>query len=179
MKVLIVIDMQNDFISGALGNPETLAVLPKVCERVKSALKDGTKLLYTLDTHGEDYPYTQEGRNLPIAHCIKGTWGHELADELKKIIGDTAHSFAVEKCTFGSKELPKRISELCGEALGEIELIGVCTDICVISNALLLKAFFPETRITVRADSCAGTSAAAHDRALEALKMCQIEVIYK
>lgn len=176
MKALIVIDMQNDFISGALGNPETLAVLPKVCERVKAALNNGVKLLYTLDTHREDYLSTQEGKNLPVAHCIKGTQGHELADELKKIIGDNARELAVEKCTFGSKELPERILKLCGEAPDEIELIGVCTDICVISNAMLLKAFFPETKISVRQSCCAGTSAAAHDRALEAMKMCQITV---
>lgn len=177
MKILIVIDMQNDFISGALGNPETLAVLPNVCERVKEALKDGTKLLYTLDTHGSNYTDSQEGRNLPVPHCIKGTWGHQPAGELKNIIGDAAQNLAVEKCTFGSIELPERILKLCGEIPDEVELIGVCTDICVISNALLLKAFFPETTITVIAACCAGTSAEAHIRALEAMKMCQINIV--
>ncbi len=173
MKFLVVIDMQNDFLSGALGNPDTLAVVPNMVERVKSAMAEGREILYTLDTHSENYMDTQEGANLPVPHCIKGTEGHKLVAELAQLIDE---SKAVEKVTFGSQELPKRIAEIC-DMPEEIELAGVCTDICVISNAMILKAFFPETKITVNENCCAGTSADSHKRALEAMKVCQITVI--
>lgn len=175
MKVFIVIDMQNDFISGALGNPETLAVVEPMAERVKEVIAEGTEILYTLDTHFENYSDTQEGRNLPVPHCIKGTEGHKLIPELREIIND--ESRAVEKIIFGSKELPQRVMDKCGGVPDEIELAGVCTDICVISNAMILKAFFPETKIIVNSRCCAGVTPESHNRALEAMKMCQITVI--
>ncbi len=175
MKVFIVIDMQNDFISGALGNPETLAVVEPMAERVKEVIAEGTEILYTLDTHFENYSDTQEGRNLPVPHCIKGTEGHKLIPELREIIND--ESRAVEKIIFGSKELPQRVMDICGGVPDEIELAGVCTDICVISNAMILKAFFPETKIIVNSRCCAGVTPESHNRALEAMKMCQITVI--
>lgn len=175
MKVFIVIDMQNDFISGALGNPQTLAATTPMAERVKEIIAEGTEILYTLDTHYENYSDTQEGKKLPVPHCIKGTEGHRLIPELMDIIGN--ESRAVEKITFGSKELPQRVIDICGGVPDEIELAGVCTDICVISNAMILKAFFPETNITVNSKCCAGVTPESHCRALEAMKMCQINVI--
>lgn len=175
MKVFIVIDMQNDFISGALGNSETLAVVEPMVERVKEVIAEGTEILYTLDTHFENYSDTQEGKNLPVPHCIKGTEGHNLIPELMSLIND--ESRAVEKIIFGSKELPQRVIDVCGGIPDEIELAGVCTDICVISNAMILKAFFPETKIIVNGRCCAGVSPESHSRALEAMKMCQITVI--
>lgn len=175
MKIFIVIDMQNDFISGALGNPETLAAVAPMTEKVKEKIAGGTEILYTLDTHFENYADTQEGRNLPVPHCIKGTEGHRLIPELMEIIND--ESRAVEKVTFGSNELPQRIMDICGGVPDEIELAGVCTDICVISNAMILKAFFPETEIIVNSRCCAGVTPESHNRALETMKMCQITVI--
>ncbi len=175
MKVFIVIDMQNDFISGALGNPETLAAVAPMTEKVKEKIAEGIEILYTLDTHFENYADTQEGRNLPVPHCIKGTEGHRLIPELMEIIND--ESRAVEKTTFGSNELPQRIMDICGGVPDEIELAGVCTDICVISNAMILKAFFPETEIIVNSRCCAGVTPESHNRALETMKMCQITVI--
>ncbi len=175
MKVFVVIDMQNDFISGALGNPETLAVVAPMAARVKEMIAEGVEILYTLDTHFENYSDTQEGRNLPVPHCIKGTEGHKLIPELMEIIVDESRE--VEKITFGSKELPGCIIDICGGVPEKIELAGVCTDICVISNAMILKAFFPETEIIVNSSCCAGVTPESHDRALEAMKMCQITVI--
>ena len=175
MKIFVIIDMQNDFISGALGNAETLAVVAPMVERVKEVIAEGTEILYTLDTHFENYSDTQEGRNLPVPHCIKGTDGHRLIPELAELIGDENRE--VEKITFGSKELPQRILEICGGVPDKIELAGVCTDICVISNAMILKAFFPETEIVVNSRCCAGVTPDSHNRALEAMKMCQITII--
>lgn len=177
MKVFVMIDMQNDFISGALGNAETREVLPLMGERLKEAVADdNTAVLYTLDTHYENYMETKEGRNLPVPHCIKGTNGHRIADELLEILADT-DSRAVEKITFGSTALASEITEMCGGIPDEIELAGVCTDICVISNAMLLKSAFPEVDIIVNSKCSAGTSPKSHNRALDAMKMCQITII--
>ena len=177
MKLMVIIDMQNDFLTGTLGNPGTQAVLAPVCLRIKNALESGVELLCTMDTHGEDYMETTEGRKLPVPHCIKGTKGWELPDELKDALGGLVPERQIEKGTFGAKNLPEKVIEVCRGVPDEIELIGVCTDICVISNALLLKTFFPECEITVNAGCCAGTSPEAHDRAIEAMKMCQINII--
>lgn len=177
MKVFVMIDMQNDFISGVLGNSETCAVLPKMIEKIQNLLNSGCEMLYTMDTHAENYMETQEGRNLPVPHCIKGTEGWEIPEELKKVMGSIPHERRIEKSTFGAKNLPDKILEICGKVPDEIELAGVCTDICVISNAILLKSFFPDTLITVSGDCCAGTSVESHIRAIEAMKMCQINVI--
>lgn len=178
MKTFIMIDMQNDFISGVLGNPDTTAVLPAVCEKVKKIGADeNAVLLYTMDTHQNSYMDTQEGRKLPVLHCIEGTPGWELPDELKNAMSCVSKKQQVKKCTFGAKELPEIITGICGESPDEIELFGVCTDICVISNAMLLKAFFPEAEIIVDSSCCAGVTPETHKNALEAMKICQITVI--
>ena len=167
--LLIVVDMQNDFVSGALGTAEARAILPAVNAKIAAA----EEVLFTLDTHGADYMETQEGRNLPVPHCIKGTWGHALADGMTVPAG----AATLEKPTFGSValgELVRRRFE-AGE-IGRVELIGLCTDICVISNALLLKAYCTELPVSVDAACCAGVTPASHANALSAMKMCQIAV---
>ena len=169
-KVLIVVDMQNDFIDGSLGTPEAVAIVPKVKERIEKALESGERVLFTMDTHGEDYMSTQEGRKLPVRHCIKGSWGHELSDSIKPFAKDKDD--ILEKHTFGSSALPLAVQRCDG-----MTLIGLCTDICVITNALLLKTYFPEKEIIVDASLCAGVTPASHRNALEAMKMCQIDVI--
>ena len=177
MKVLIVIDMQKDFTTGALGNPETAAVVGNVAEYItkfRNENKDG-KLIATLDTHNEDYMNTQEGKKLPVPHCIKGTDGWQLNDRIREAIYGKDFD-VVEKHTFGSTELPKLIRSDAGDDEVSIELIGLCTDICVVSNALILKANFCESEVSVDASCCAGVTPETHRAALETMKMCQINV---
>lgn len=170
MKTFVVIDMQQDFISGSLGSEEARQIVPRVAERIRSARREGRTVLFTLDTHGPDYLRTQEGKNLPVAHCLRGTPGWELDPALVEALeGEAPQTF--EKGTFGSAALAR---ELQRQAPEEIELAGVCTDICVISNALLLKAFLPETPIRVNAACCAGVTPERHRTALEAMRACQI-----
>ena len=171
-KLLLVIDMQNDFVDGALGTKEAQSILPAVIERVRSF--DGD-VIFTWDTHFDIYMETQEGKNLPVLHCIKGTPGWELAPELEKLRQER-NAPVFDKLTFGCKELPAYLEEHYPEGLESAEFIGVCTDICVISNALLVKAFFPELPVSVTASLCAGVSPQSHENALEAMKMCQIAV---
>ena len=168
MKFLIVVDMQNDFITGALGSKHAEAIVPRVAKKVQEF--DG-KVIFTMDTHGENYLETQEGKNLPVAHCIKGTRGWQICDELLPFA-----ETVIEKPTFGSTALPELILSF-GEEIEEIELCGLCTDICVISNAMLIKASLTETKVVVDASGCAGVSVESHKNALEAMKMCQIAVI--
>ncbi len=173
MKYLIVVDMQNDFITGSLGTEEAKAILPRVIEKAKSY--DGN-VIFTKDTHSTDYLDTQEGRNLPVKHCIMGEEGWELSEELRQA-AEKAGWKIYEKPTFGCVKLAedlKRENEKM--PIEEIELCGLCTDICVISNALLLKAFLPEVPISVDAGCCAGVTQKSHDNALEAMKMCQITI---
>ena len=171
MKYLIVVDMQNDFITGSLGTKEAEAILPKVIEKVKNF--DGT-IIYTKDTHQADYLTTQEGKNLPVEHCIEGSWGWMLADELEKL---SAGHKVFNKPTFGSVELAKYlVEENEKEAMEEIELCGLCTDICVISNAFVIKANLTEVSVTVDASCCAGVTPESHLNALAAMKMCQVKV---
>lgn len=176
-NVLVVVDMQNDFISGSLGSPEAQAIVENVVKRILDF--DGL-ILYTLDTHTEEYLNTREGKNLPVKHCIAGTdgWAPNAAvwmALMHKNVADETHMIA--KDTFGGVSLPMRIHELFGgEDPAEISLVGLCTDICVISNALLLKAFYPEARIVVDAGSCAGATSEGHKTALAAMKPCQIEI---
>lgn len=172
MNILVVIDMQNDFIDGALGTPEAVAIVPKVM--VKMMNFDGL-VLATRDTHGEDYLERQEGKNLPVVHCIKGTHGWEIKDEIQQLL----ISQPIDKPTFGSEALGKVLKDLNNdvEPIDSITLVGLCTDICVISNAMLLKAFLPEVPIMVDASCCAGVTPESHERALEAMKACQIEII--
>lgn len=171
-SLLLVIDMQNDFIDGALGTEEAQAIVPAVLKRVREFEGD---ILYTRDTHFETYLETQEGKNLPVPHCIKGTPGWELQPELKKL-SEAMDSPILDKLTFGSRELPDFLEERYPEGLASVELIGLCTDICVISNAMLLKAFFPELPVSVTASCCAGVTPQSHENALNAMKMCQITV---
>lgn len=178
MDVLIVVDMQNDFVSGALGTPEAGEIVPYVVGRVVDGLNRGELILFTRDTHELDYLETQEGKKLPVPHCIRDTEGWEIIDQLKE---DAAQ--VLDKPTFGSRELGellrKRDEELRGQGLpgvGKVTLIGLCTDICVISNALLVKAFLPEAEIVVDAKCCAGVTPESHRNALEAMKVCQITV---
>lgn len=170
MKVLVIVDMQNDFIDGALGTKEAQAIVPKVKEKLLSWRKEGELVLFTRDTHETDYLETQEGKKLPVSHCIRGTKGWEISAELP-----TETDQIVDKPTFGSLELAEYVKGL--KNLESMELVGLCTDICVISNALLLKAALPETIIRVDASCCAGVTPESHRNALEAMKMCQIEVI--
>ena len=163
MKYLIVVDMQNDFITGTLGSKLAEAIVPNVAEKVKSF--DG-KVIFTRDTHFADYINTQEGRNLPVEHCIKDTDGWQICDELKPYVNDV-----VDKITFGSVELPELVKDA-----DEIELCGLCTDICVISNAMILKATYPEAKITVDSNCCAGVSVESHNIALDAMRAVQIEI---
>ena len=170
MKLLIVIDMQNDFIDGALGSAMAQAVVEPVRQRILQARAAGDRVIFTRDTHGEDYLTTQEGRNLPVPHCIRGTQGWEISPLLP--VEDAP---VVDKPTFGSLELPRLVAAM--PEVEEIELVGVCTDICVISNAMVLKAAFPEIPLSVRASCCAGVTEESHLRALGAMGACQIGVL--
>lgn len=168
MKYLIVVDMQVDFINGALGSDLAVAIVPNVVEKVKSF--DG-KVIFTRDTHAKDYMNTQEGKNLPVLHCIKDTDGWQICDELKPYA-----DVIIDKPTFGSIELPDFIKSF-NEPIEKIELCGLCTDICVISNAVVLKAVFPEVPIAVDSSCCAGVTVESHNNALNAMKVLQIEII--
>ena len=168
-KAIVVVDMQKDFIDGALGTKEAQEMLPHMEAKLAAAQAAGAKLVFTMDTHGEDYLATQEGRRLPVTHCMRGTEGWEIAASLQPFV--RAAEAVVEKPAFGSTELPALL-----EDCDEIELVGLCTDICVISNALVLKAFYPEKKISVDASCCAGVTPASHAEALRAMKMCQVDV---
>ena len=167
MKYLIVVDMQVDFITGSLGSSLATAIVPNVVEKVKSF--DG-KVIFTRDTHFADYMQTQEGKKLPVPHCIKDTTGWQVCDELKPYV-DTV----IDKITFGSVDLPQTLKDY-DEEIDAIELCGLCTDICVISNAMILKTAFPEVPITVDASCCAGVTVESHNTALNAMKAVQIEI---
>lgn len=172
MKVLIVVDMQNDFIDGALGTAEAQAIVGNVVKKIENW--DGL-VFATRDTHGVDYLETQEGKNLPVIHCVEDTQGWEIAPAVEEALAKHDMVICFDKPTFGSVALMDAIAELSG--VEEVELIGLCTDICVISNAMLVKAALPEVQVTVDAACCAGVTPASHLNALEAMKMCQIRVI--
>lgn len=171
-RILIVIDMQNDFIDMALGTKEAVAIVDAVKEKIGSY--PATDVIATMDTHGADYMQTQEGRYLPVSHCIKGTDGWQIREDIEELLS-TAKIY--EKPTFGSVALAEDLKALSEREQIELELIGLCTDICVVSNALLLKAFMPEVRITVDASCCAGVTPEKHNAALETMQSCQICVI--
>ena len=172
MKVLIVVDMQNDFIDGSLGTKEAVEIVNRVAEVMDSF--DGA-VICTRDTHFADYLNTSEGRKLPVEHCIEGTKGHALQDTIQKM-AEKKQAVVTNKITFGAKNLPEEIEKLA-RSPESIELVGLCTDICVISNAMLLKAFYPEVPISVDASACAGVTPQSHKNALEAMKMCQIDIV--
>ena len=170
-KLLVVIDMQNDFITGQLGSEEARAIVPNLVKKVEDAIAEGTEVIFTQDTHGDNYLNTQEGKHLPLKHCIKGTEGWNIIPQLAPF---TEGRTIVEKPSFGSLELGRIAAEGNYDA---IELVGVCTDICVISNARVLKAAVPEVPISVDELCCAGVSEASHEDALDAMRMCQIAVV--
>lgn len=175
-KFLIVVDMQNDFIDGALGTREAVAIVAAAAERIRACREAGDTLIATLDTHDEDYMQTQEGHNLPVPHCIRCTAGWQLRPEIAEALGEDA--IRVEKPAFGSVNLPEVIAKkLAPGETPEFELLGLCTDICVVSNALILKAYFPEAPMCIHADCCAGVTPAKHEAALETLRSCQVTVV--
>ncbi len=170
-KAIIVIDMQNDFVYGELGTDQAREMLPRLVDKLEKVVKEkSADLIFTQDTHKEDYLTTQEGRNLPVVHCIKNSEGWELISDMKRF---TPFAKAViEKKTFGSTRLPSLI-----KPYKEVEFVGVCTDICILSNALLVKAFYPELVVSVDAECCAGTTPENHATAITAMKNCQC-IIY-
>lgn len=171
MKILVVVDMQNDFIDGALGTEEAVAILPAVKAKIESF--DG-RVLFTRDTHEADYMQTQEGKNLPVEHCIKGTDGWQIRPELDALRKEGA----IDKPSFGSVALGQLLKayDTYEEKIESITLIGLCTDICVISNAMIIKAYLPETPLFVDAECCAGVTPESHERALDAMAVCQIKI---
>lgn len=171
-QFLIVVDMQKDFVDGALGTPEAVAIVPRVAKKIREFKGD---VVVTYDTHYEDYLTTAEGRKLPVSHCVKGTDGWQLDAAVAAALADRPYT-VVEKPTFGSVDLPRLIAAAAEEEPFSIELVGLCTDICVVSNALLLKAAFPEAPIGVDASCCAGVTPDSHRAALTTMTMCQIDV---
>lgn len=178
-KAIVLVDVQNDFIDGALRNEKAIDTVPKIIDFVKNSLADdmhNVKLYATIDTHEQNYKYTLEGQKLPVEHCIEGTKGWEINDDLWNVINGKCT--VVNKPTFGSFDLAEIIAEdFENTALDEIILIGFCTDICVVSNALILRAKFPNKNITVMQNLCAGTTDKNHDAALDVMRSCQIDVV--
>jgi len=171
-KLLIVIDMQNDFIDGALGTPEAVAIVENVKDKIRTYPAED--IFATMDTHGLNYLLTQEGMHLPVEHCIRGSKGWEIREDIAALLEGAK---IYEKPTFGSTALAEDMKALSLQEEIELELIGLCTDICVVSNALLLKASMPEVKISVDASCCAGVTPESHEAALQTMKMCQIGII--
>jgi nicotinamidase-related amidase len=173
-KILVIVDMQNDFIDGALGTPEAQAMLPRLVKKIDNE-PDTTRYIFTKDTHDKDYMSTAEGKKLPVPHCIKGTPGWEIPTCLTE---QFCHSpFAIEKPTFGSVELMGWINDMATEDTDTIEFVGLCTDICVVSNVLMAKAYFYDKfEIAVDSSCCAGVTPESHEAALATMRMCQINV---
>lgn len=172
-KVLVVVDIQNDFVDGALGTPEAVAIVDAAAEKIKNF--DGD-IFVTYDTHFENYMDTLEGKKLPVPHCIKGTNGWELNPKIAEALKGKNYK-TIEKITFGSVDLPQLVKEKIGNQKAEITLIGLCTDICVVSNALLLKANILDSEIFVDSACCAGVTRDTHNAALDTMRCCQINVI--
>ncbi|MCC8044030.1 MAG: cysteine hydrolase [Clostridiales bacterium] len=173
MKVLVVVDMQNDFIDGALGTKEAVSIVERVRGKIDQYIENEDAVIYTRDTHSEAYLQTQEGRNLPVVHCVKGTPGWDISKQVY-----VEGCMVVDKPSFGSLSLPEAVKNCAVDsAVESIELIGLCTDICVISNAMILKAAFPEVPIAVDASCCAGVTPESHENALNAMRMCQIQIL--
>ena len=173
-KILVVVDMQNDFIDGALGTPEAQKIVENVKAKIRSY--NPADIFATRDTHTSDYLATQEGKNLPFAHCITGTLGWQIRADIAELLSGAK---IIDKGTFGSVSLAQAIQKIA-EAENDgilVEMVGVCTDICVVSNALLIKAFSPEVPIIVDSHCCAGVTPASHEAALQTMRSCQIDVI--
>lgn len=170
MKILVVVDIQNDFVDGRLGTKEAMKIIPYVKEKIENF--DG-EVVYTMDTHDENYLHTQEGRNLPLKHCIKGTYGWEIKEGVYK---ENCKIF--EKPSFGSVDLVEYIKSINEkEKIESIEFIGICTDICVVTNVMMIKGHFPEIELIVDSKACAGVSPQSHNNALETMKMCQVKIV--
>lgn len=171
-NILVVVDMQKDFIDGALGSKEAIAIIPASAKKIRDF--DG-KIFVTFDTHAEDYLNTQEGRKLPVVHCVKGTEGWKLDENIRAALEGKEYT-AVEKHIFGSIDLPDIIKKAVKDKEFSIELIGVCTDICLISNALILKSAFPNVHMSVDSSCCAGVTPELHEAALKTMSSCQIDI---
>ena len=173
-KITIVIDMQNDFLTGALANPDAVSIIPSVIEEIKSA----DYVVYTRDTHGSNYMETQEGKKLPVPHCINGTWGWQIVEEL---IPSSINYVIYDKPSFGYVNIWKDefFTQLVNENGTNVEVTfcGTCTDICVVSNALIVKSLYPELTVNVKADACAGLTPEKHKAALDVMSSCQINII--
>jgi nicotinamidase-related amidase len=182
MKILIVVDMQKDFIDGALGTKEAVAIVPEVAKRIANS--HGELILFTLDTHCENYLSTPEGKKLPVKHCIKGTDGHKINESVinawrenkNTVVSNELAENSFEKNVFGSTALVDYLKKR-EKKIREIELIGLCTDICVVSNAIMLKNYLPEVDIIVNEKCCAGVTPQSHKEAINTMKMCQINII--
>lgn len=171
-RILIVVDMQNDFISGSLGNGRAEKIVPRVAEKLTAARERGDLIVYTQDTHEENYLESFEGKHLPVSHCVRGSSGIEIHPSL----APEANDIVLEKPTFGAIRLPALLKPYM-EADTVLELCGLCTDICVVSNALLLRAHYPNHEIVVDAAACAGVTPESHDAALTTMRACQIDVV--
>jgi nicotinamidase-related amidase len=181
MKILIVIDMQNDFIEGALGTKEAVSIVDSVIERIENS--KGELILFTRDTHQEDYLETSEGKKLPVIHCIEGSKGWEINEKVQRawlynedtIVLPQLNNNTFDKPVFGSVKLVEFLKDHEGE-ITEIELLGVCTDICVISNGIMIRNTLPDVKLIVNSSCCAGVTPGSHNKALEIMEMCQIDI---
>ena len=174
MEILVVVDMQKDFVDGALGTKEAVEIVPQVVRRVADGTERGETVIFTRDTHEENYMDTQEGRKLPVPHCIRDTDGWQIIDQLQEYADKTQ---PIDKPTFGSVDMCSALQIVNQQMpIRKVTLIGLCTDICVISNAMMIKAFMPEVEVAVDARCCAGVTPESHKNALEAMKMCQITI---
>ncbi|MBR1852542.1 MAG: cysteine hydrolase [Lachnospiraceae bacterium] len=191
-KVLVVVDMQEDFTRGALRNEEGIKIIPKVAEKIQKARAEGTAVIFTRDTHTDAYMQTEEGKNLPVPHCIRDTDGWQIVSELASeekervlntadgnvVYGNETGDRVIDKETFGSVVLGETLRDMNQtEEIREVEFVGLCTDICVISNALLAKAFLPNAHIKVDSGCCAGVTPESHETALQAMRACHVEVV--
>jgi len=171
MKILLVVDVQNDFVTGSLGTAEAQAIIPAVKEKIKQRREASSPVIFTRDTHGEDYLDTPEGKKLPVPHCIYGTKGWELVDGLSE------DDCILDKKTFGMADIYNKITDhIDGAEIESIEIIGLCTDICVITNALIIKTSAPDVPVIVDPAACAGVTPATHEAALKVMQMCQIDI---
>lgn len=174
-KLLVVVDMQNDFIDGVLGTKEAVSIVPNVVKKILEYKENGDAVIFTQDTHFEPYLDTNEGKHLPCVHCIKGTHGWQICDAIKHAVDLSSH-LIYEKVTFGSSTFAQDMSMGDYDEYDSLEFVGLCTDICVISNVLLAKAFLPEKEISVDSSCCAGVTCESHQNALNAMKMCHITI---
>lgn len=178
-KILVVVDMQNDFIDGALGTSEAEKIVPFVLAKIRQYMDEENRIYFTRDTHEKDYLQTQEGMNLPVEHCIEGTYGWQFNPEIEaliSVIDQDSKDIVFEKNGFGSLRLAETIRREFKEEELELELVGLCTDICVVTNALILKTYLPDAAITVDASCCAGVTPKSHEEALDVMRMCQVGI---